>query len=157
MYFNYKIKVILLILIFINNNAYCEKYNYNLQGIGTATTKEMILSNSKKYLLYENNIGWTDSLGNYGKSFCFGRIKLNNDIAQEFNLVCELEDQNGDKAWSEFKRDDTSLKAGSGNSMYIDGTGLYKDFIGSKCIFSTNYLNDNKNLFRQPNQFRRNF
>ena len=33
------------------------------------------------------------------------------------------------------------MEAGSGNSIYIDGTGLYKKFIGSNCIFfKTNYL-----------------
>ena len=41
---------------------------------------------------------------------------------------------------AEFKREDTTMEAGSGSSIYIDGTGLYKKFIGSKCIFSTNYF-----------------
>ena len=30
-----------------------------------------------------------------------------------------------------------------GKSKYIDGTGIYEDFIGSECIFSTKYLEDN--------------
>ena len=44
-------------------------YNYNIEGIGTAVTKKMFLNNGYKYLLYENNIGWTDNLGYFGKSF----------------------------------------------------------------------------------------
>ena len=45
-------------------------YNYNIQGIGTSHTKSMTLKNSTKFLLYENNIGWTDNLGNYGEMKC---------------------------------------------------------------------------------------
>ena len=118
-------------------------YNYNIQGIGTANTKSMTLNNSTKFLLYENNIGWTDNLGNYGKSFCFGRIKIINEVADKFNLICESIDQNGDKNWAEFSRSDTNIDAGAGNSIYIDGTGIYREFIGAKCIFSTKYLEDN--------------
>ena len=143
MFVNMKFKFLLLIIISIYfTEANSSKYNYNTQGIGIANTKTMTLNDNLKYLLYENSIGWTDNLGNYGKSFCFGRIKLKKEIAEEFNLICESTDQNGYKSWSEFKREDTTLKAGSGNSVYIDGTGIYKDFIGSKCIFSTNYLDD---------------
>ena len=118
-------------------------YNYNIQGIGTANTKSMTLNNSTEFLLYENNIGWTDNLGNYGKSFCFGRIKIINEVADKFNLICESIDQNGDKNWSEFSRSDTNMDAGAGNSTFIDGTGIYQEFIGAKCIFSTKYLEDN--------------
>ena len=117
-------------------------YNYKMEGIGTATTKNMILSNGTKYLLYENNIGWTDNLGNYGKSFCFGRIKIIDKITDKFNLICESIDQNENKNWVEFSRVDTNMDAGAGRSKYIDGTGIYKNFIGAECIFSTKYLKD---------------
>ena len=136
-------KIIFLIMFFTINKVISSEFNYDMQGIGTASTKTMILSNNSKYLLYENNIGWTDSLGNYGKSFCFGRIKILNSIAEKFNLICESTDQNGNKSWSEFSRADTNMDAGAGKSKYIDGTGIYEDFIGSECIFSTKYLEDN--------------
>ena len=35
------------------------------------------------------------------------------------------------------------MDAGAGKSKYIDGTGIYKGFIGAECIFSTKYLEDN--------------
>jgi hypothetical protein len=129
--------------IFISTSLFASDYNYNIQGIGTAITKSMTLDNSTKFLLYENNIGWTDNLGNYGKSFCFGRIKIVNEVADKFNLICESIDQNGDKNWAEFSRSDTNMDAGAGSSIYIDGTGIYREFIGAKCIFSTKYLEDN--------------
>ncbi|MBF95644.1 MAG: hypothetical protein CFH34_00993 [Alphaproteobacteria bacterium MarineAlpha9_Bin4] len=132
---------IFFFITFSTQAAY-SNYNFEIDSIGLAKTKKMVLSDNSYYLLYENNLGWTDSLGNYGKSFCFGRIKVKKDIAIEFNLICEAIDQNGDKSWSEFTRSDTSMDAGAGRSTYIDGTGIYKYFIGSKCIFSTKYLDD---------------
>ena len=129
-------------LIFLNTSLIASDYNYKMEGIGTATTKNMVLNNGTKYLLYENNIGWTDNLGNYGKSFCFGRIKIIKDVAERFNLICESIDQNQNKNWAEFSRVDTNMDAGAGKSKYIDGTGVYKNFIGAECIFSTKYLEE---------------
>ena len=133
----------ILFVVLVSKSLLASNYNYNMEGIGTSTTKTMTLNNGSKFLLYENNIGWTDNLGNYGKSFCFGRIKILNSIAEKFNLICEATDQNGNKSWSEFSRSDTNMDAGAGKSKYIDGTGIYKGFIGAECIFSTKYLEDN--------------
>ena len=140
-----KILYIFISVILLSSFLLSSDYNYNIEGIGTAVTKKMILNNGSKFLLYENNIGWTDNLGNYGKSFCFGRIKIKKEITDEFNLICETEDQNGHKNWAEFSRIDTNMDAGAGNSRYIDGTGVYKGFVGADCIFSTKYLE--KKLF----------
>ena len=133
----------ILFVVLVSKSLLASNYNYNMEGIGTSTSKTMTLNNGIKFLLYENNIGWTDNLGNYGKSFCFGRIKILNSIAEKFNLICESTDQNGNKSWSEFSRSDTNMDAGAGKSKYIDGTGIYKGFIGAECIFSTKYLEDN--------------
>ena len=133
----------ILAFIIVTTNLLASDYNYKMEGIGTSESKTMNLTNGTKFLLYENKIGWTDNLGNYGKSFCFGRIKILNSIAEKFNLICESTDQNGNKSWSEFSRSDTNMDAGAGKSKYIDGTGIYEDFIGSECIFSTKYLGDN--------------
>ncbi len=133
----------ILFVVILSKSLLASDYNYNMEGIGTSTTKTMTLNNGSKFLLYENNIGWTDNLGNYGKSFCFGRIKINERIASKFHLICESTDQNGNTSWSEFSRADTNMDAGAGKSKYIDGTGIYKGFIGAECIFSTKYLEDN--------------
>ena len=133
----------ILFVIIVSKSLLASDYNYNMEGIGTSTSKTMTLNNGTKFLLYENNIGWTDNLGNYGKSFCFGRIKIIDSIAEKFHLICESTDQNGNKSWSEFSRSDTNMDAGAGKSKYIDGTGIYKGFIGAECIFSTKYLEDN--------------
>ena len=134
---------VLIFLKLVISPVFASDYNYSIQGIGTAKTKSMTLKNGIKFLLYENRIGWTDNLGNYGKSFCFGRIKIVNEVADNFNLICESIDQNKDKNWVEFSRSDTNMEAGAGRSKYVDGTGIYKNFIGSECIFSTNYFEDN--------------
>tara|TARA_E500000331_G_C16927827_1_gene570620 strand:+ start:55 stop:531 length:477 start_codon:yes stop_codon:yes gene_type:complete len=131
-----------ILFLLLNNNVLGSSFNYFSDGIGNSKIKTMSLSNGMEYLLYENRIGWTDSLGNYGKSFCFGKIKLNKKIAEQFDLTCESVDQNGDKYWSKHTRANTDMDAGVGQSIFIDGTGMYKSFISVKCIFSTKYLDD---------------
>ena len=134
----------ILFVVILSKSLLASDYNYNMEGIGNSTTKTMTLNNGSKFLLYENNIGWTDNLGNYGKSFCFGRIKIIDKYCFEisFNFVSR-QIRMEIKCWSEFSRADTNMDAGAGKSKYIDGTGIYEDFIGSECIFSTKYLEDN--------------
>ena len=100
----------------------------------------MELNNGTVYLLYENSGGFTDNFGNYGNSHCYGKIKTKEEVALNFKIICETVDQNGYKYWGEFTRSETEMAAGVGTAVIVDGTGIYKNLINTKCMFSTRYL-----------------
>ena len=131
----------ILFVVILSKSLLASDYNYNMEGIGTSTSKTMTLNNGIKFLLYENNIGWTDNLGNYGLSKCMGTVTTmsNNDIT--LNIMCENTDKNGYKTWSVAKRSGSSMSGGIGYLEIVDSTVPYKDLlIGTKCKYAINYL-----------------
>ena len=116
------------------------EYHLSLEVIGKSNSKKMQLNNGTVYLLYENSGGYTDNFGNYGNSHCYGKIKTKEDVALNFKIICETVDQNGNKFWGEFTRSETEMAAGVGTAVIVDGTGIYKHLINTKCVFSTRYL-----------------
>ena len=116
------------------------KYYLSIEVIGKSSSKKMQLDNGTVYLLYENAGGFTDNFGNYGNSHCYGKIKTKEEVALNFEIICETVDQNGNKWWGEFTRSETEMAAGVGKAVIVDGTGIYKNLINTKCVFSTRYL-----------------
>ena len=118
------------------------KYYLTVEVIGKSNSKKMKLNNGTVYLLYENSGGFTDNFGNYGNSNCYGKIKTKEEVALNFKIICETVDQNGNKWWGEFTRSETEMAAGVGTALIVDGTGIYKNLINTKCVFSTRYLDE---------------
>ena len=116
------------------------KYYLSIEVIGKSKSKKMQLNNGTVYLLYENSGGFTDNFGNYGNTYCYGKIKTKEEVALNFKIICETVDQNGNKWWGEFTRSETEMVAGDGKAVIVDGTGIYKNLINTKCVFSTRYL-----------------
>ena len=124
-------------LLIADNNS---KYFLSIEVIGKANTKKMQLNNGTTYLLYDNSGGFTDNFGNYGNVYCYGKIKTKEEVALNFNIICEATHQNENKWWGEFTRSETEMVAGVGIAIIVDGTGVYRHLINTKCVFSTRYL-----------------
>lgn len=119
-----------------------DKYFLSMEVIGKSSSKKMKLDNGVAFLLYENFGGFTDNFGNYGNTFCYGKIKTKEEVAVDFNITCEAINQDRDKWWGEFTRSKTEMEAGVGTAKIIDGTGIYKQLVNTKCFFSTKYFNE---------------
>ncbi len=136
-------KFVIVLFFFFTHSLFAvdnSKYFLSIEVIGKSTSKKMELNNGTVYLLYENSGGFTDNFGNYGNSHCYGKIKTKEEVALNFKIICETVDQNGYKYWGEFTRSETEMAAGVGTAVIVDGTGIYKNLINTKCMFSTRYL-----------------
>ena len=47
-----------------------------------------------------NNGTWEDSLGNYGKGYCYGIVESNKNKDDFFQYYCELSDQDSEKIFT---------------------------------------------------------
>ena len=136
-----KIPFIIFLLIFKINYVYSDVNYLVVDAVGSYITfKNMKLDNGTNVIHYENDLAWTDNFGNYGSTYCFGSFISKNQVYSKFDLYCELKDQNNEKFWMYFSRPNTDFDAGSGKSVFIDGTDNYKILIGTECIFSTKYF-----------------
>ena len=121
-------------LISIANNENIKEWTLKYSGF--TSNESFSLEDSSKILHYKNKGTWEDTMGNFGTQTCFGLVLLeknNNIISME--IYCELQDQDNDKFYTKVTRD-SSLDAGIGEYVLIDGSGKWKSMIKSKCKYA---------------------
>ena len=124
-------------LISIANNENIKEWTLKYSGF--TSNESFSLEDSSKILHYKNKGTWEDTMGNFGTQTCFGLVLLeknNNIISME--IYCELQDQDNDKFYTKVTRD-SSLDAGVGEYLLIDGSGKWKSMIKSKCKYAVKY------------------
>lgn len=134
-------KILLLILsIIITCNSYSKSWTKEFNGF--SSSEKINLSDGRTLSHYKNKGNWKDSLGNYGIQSCFGTIIIDIDKKiKDWKLYCHGIDQNKSKFVLEYFRN-SDMAAGTGSYIFIDGTGQWKKFIGTKCNYAINYLDD---------------
>ena len=135
------LRFFLIIFFFIiTTNSYSISWTKEYNGV--SSSEKINLSDGRKLSHYKNSGNWKDSLGNYGTQKCFGTILTNsNKKIKDYKLFCEGMDQDRNKFVLEYYRN-TNMEAGTGTYIFIDGTGQWKEFIGTRCKYAINYLDD---------------
>ena len=106
----------------------------------TSTIDKFNLPSGITYSNFTNTGTWTDNFGNYGTFRCFGLVKTHKSGEIELDIVCENSDKKSFKNWIILKRSSTQFETGVGVTEFIDGTGPWKEVIGTKCNYAVNYL-----------------
>ncbi len=120
--------------------SFCISWTKEFNGV--SSSEKINLSDGRKVSHYKNNGNWKDSLGNYGTQRCFGTILTNSEKKiEDWKLFCEGMDQNRNNFVLEYHRN-TNMDAGTGSYVFIDGTGKWKDLIGTKCKYAITYLDN---------------
>ena len=136
-------KIITLVLLSFTLNVYSQNsLKWNFKYSGYADFKTIKLPSGGEISNLFNNGTWEDSLGNYGKGYCYGLVESNNNEDGFFQFYCELSDQDKDKIFMKGFRKSEDQKAGVGNQTIIDGTGKWKKLIGASCVFGIKYVEE---------------
>ena len=135
-------KNLIMIMYFFLFNLHSKSFDLEIFFIGNTNDIDTVeFPNDSHYRQVKNTANWQNSYGDYGTLKCLFNISLgkNNKNA---NLVgyCDGKDQSNEKFWLEFKRDTDDFDAGIGKTKFIFGTGKYKDFIGTNCIYAVKIL-----------------
>ena len=134
-------RLILISLFFVFTvNLFSKNWTKEYNGMSSSETIK--LSDGRKLSHYKSSGNWKDSLGNYGIQSCFGTILITSDKKiEDWKLFCHGMDQDRNNFVLEYFRN-TSMEAGTGNYIYIDGTGKWQKYIGTKCKYAINYLDN---------------
>ena len=132
-------RLLFLILFYIiTTNSFSIEWTKEFNGISSSI--KIKLSDGGTISHYENSGNWKDSLGNYGTQKCFGTILINSSKRiEDWKLFCKGMDQDRNNFVLEYFRS-SDMEAGTGSYFFIDGTGKWKEFIGTKCNYAINYL-----------------
>ena len=129
-----------ILFFIITTNSYSISWTKEFNGV--SSSEKINLSDGGTVSHYKNSGNWKDSLGNYGTQKCFGTILINsNKKIEDWTLFCEGMDQDRNYFVLEYFRN-SDMEAGTGSYIFIDGTGKWKEFIGTKCNYAINYLDN---------------
>ncbi len=137
-------KYLLLFLFFIIV-VYTNADEFNYKSTGTLERNEVTtFPSGGKFISFRHSGGFQTDIGKYGKYQCNGSILYNNKSTLEnMYFACKFKDQNGDSFIGMGKRlRGSDMDRAVGKSELIDGNGFWKKFIGFKCSYAIEYVED---------------
>ena len=102
--------------------------DFTYKSTGTLERNEVTtFPGGGKFISFKHAGGFETDIGKYGKYQCNGSILYDNKSSLEnMYFACKFKDQNGDAFIG----------------MGIDGDGFWKDYIGYKCSYAIEYVED---------------
>ena len=131
---NIKPSIIIFIYILLIFSFTVNSNEFNYKNAGTLVRNEVM--NFPR--------GFETDIGKYGKYQCNGSILYNKESSLEnMYFACEFKDQDGDIFIGMGKRlKGSDIDRAVGYSELVDGQGFWKDFIGYKCSYAVEYIDD---------------
>ena len=134
-------KYFLIILFVISSNLSAEEFSWNSISV-ISKVHETSLPNGEKHTSFKSNGGMTFSSGKYGIASCSGLRTDKKEKLIEVRTICSIDINDGNKLWTELRRDKGDSTAGVGNIAIIDATGPYKELINKKCVYAFTRFNE---------------
>ena len=137
-------KILILLCYFILFNLYSESFEIDIFFSINSNDIDIIeFPDNTKYQQVKNTANWQNTYGDYGVLKCLFNIYLDEDNTNaRLYGFCNGKNQDNEKLWLEFKRDTEDFDAGIGKSKFIFGTGKYKKFVGTQCIYAVKLLDN---------------
>ena len=137
-------KILILLCYFILFNLYSESFEIDIFFSINSNDIDIIeFPDNTKYQQIKNSANWQNTYGDYGVLKCLFNIYLDEDNTNaRLYGFCNGKNQDNEKLWLEFKRDTEDFDAGIGKSKFIFGTGKYKKFVGTQCIYAVKLLDN---------------
>ena len=133
---------LLITLLFFCLIIYSQAKELITTSYSTSEEEKYELGNGTVHTNLKTSGLWTDNFGNYGKNKCFGLLTTYKNKSINLNMKCESIDYKGNKSWSVIKRESNEFDAGVGFNKYVDGTGPWKYFIGTRFKYGTKYFEE---------------
>ena len=137
-------KILILLFYFILLNLYSKSFEIEIFFSSNSNDLDIIeFPNNTKYQQIKNTANWQNTYGDYGILKCLFNIYLGeNNSNTRLSGFCDGKNQDNEKFWLEFERNTDDFDAGIGRSKFIFGSGKYKQFIGTQCIYAVKILDD---------------
>ena len=134
-------KYFLIIIFVISSNLSAEEFSWNSTSV-ISKVHETSLPNGEKHTSFKSDGGITFSSGKYGIANCSGLRTDKKNKLIEVRTICSVDINDGNKLWTELRRDKGESTAGVGNIAVIDATGSYKELINKKCVYAFTRFNE---------------
>ena len=131
-------KILVVTLIFLLSKMNLQSADFIIEGSGIEETVSIFNYDKEKlFILWKAKVQNKNNLGVLSVGNCGGTIQMLNG-QQEQNIMCEIRNKYGKFNWINNKaKGDAGAAAGNANTQHfiiVGGDGVWKDFIGVKCL-----------------------
>jgi len=99
------------------------------------------------YRQFNIKSNWKDTLGDWGIVECTGTHTLHKGKGTILKNYCKGTNVEDDKFWLIMDRKSDNFDSGIGKIEYLEGTGKFKKYIGTKCVYAVSHLKKGKGSF----------
>ena len=92
------------------------------------------------YRQFNIKSNWKDTLGDWGIVECTGTHTLHKGKGTILKNYCKGTNVEDDKFWLIMDRKSDNFDSGIGKIEYLEGTGKFKKYIGTKCVYAVSHL-----------------
>ncbi len=134
-----------IIFLFLLFSLTINASEFYYKNVGTLTINKVTKFPSRgKFIAFKHSGGFEIDIGKYGKYQCNGSILYNKESSLEnMHFAYEFKDQNGDFFIGMGKRlKGSDIDRAVGYTEIVDGQGFWEDFIGYKCSYAVEYIDD---------------
>lgn len=140
MYFKTTLKTIIFFI--LSFSALMSK-SWERTDMGYSNIETFKTTLNYQFVFFSSKSFWNDTLGNYGTNKCKGLAKIDeNNMFDGGEVFCESYDQNNKKFIVLLSREKGDFSSGIGYLEFIDGEGNWKKFIGKKCKYAIQYIEE---------------
>ena len=107
-----------------------------LKKYGTIKTSE-----NSEYAIISIIGHWSDNVGSFGKTECYGKLESEQKRVILFETFCKRESKDGYFIMKGI-RTRSDIEAGVGHSNILGGYGVFDNLIGAKCTYAASYFKD---------------
>ena len=138
--------IIIIIFIFISKFLYTIDFEFEVLS-NEGDVRVMELPDLLIYRQFKIKSNWKDTLGDWGIIECTGNHTLHKGKGTILKNYCKGTNVEDDDFWLIMDRKSDNFDAGIGKIEYVKGTGKFKKYMGTKCIYAVSYLKKGKGSF----------
>ena len=139
-------KIFIIIFIFISKFLYAYDFEFEVLS-NEGDVRVMELPELLIYRQFQIKSNWKDTLGDWGIVECTGTHTLHKGKGTTLKNYCKGTNVEDDYFWLIMDRKSDNFDSGIGEIEYVEGTGKFKKYIGTKCVYAVSHLKKGKGSF----------
>ena len=143
-------KIIFFLFIFFSVNLYANDFELEIMSASDGTETTIFrFSDNITYRHFHSFQNWKDSLGDWGTLECAGNHTIIKSEGTILKNYCKGLNKDGDMFWLMMDRNSSDFDAGVGKLKYRKGTGKFKSYNGTECLYAITFLSNGNGTFQK--------
>ena len=150
--------LVFILLMALSINLLSNDFDLEIMSAGDGTETTIFkFSDNITYRHFHSFQNWKDSLGDWGSLECAGNHTIIKDKGTKLKNYCKGLNTDGDVFWLMMDRNSSDFDAGVGKITFRNGSGKFKNYEGTECLYAITFLTDGNGAFQKAKcKFRKN-